>query len=220
MLSGDGGRSAGHAGRAQKAKGEISPSGPTWPRELANCPTRRGPWSFWVSRWTRRRSASLHRLCERGGTGWVSDGRFDRNRHGLCAGRAQLRRTAVAMPLRLRSTTQPCLDAQEALVALIITHVSHTGGNLQARQHVRASSVFSPISRGAAIDLPKNAWIRAENVGLPPESLDSYALKKSALSNLEPATPTCASKVSPSDVERTYQRPPYCQTQLSLVRDR
>ena len=51
MLSGDGGRSAGHAGRAQKAKGEISPSGPTWPRELVNCPTRRGPWSFWVSRW-------------------------------------------------------------------------------------------------------------------------------------------------------------------------
>ena len=122
----------------------------------------------------------------------MSDGRFDRNRHGLCAGRAQLRRTAVAMPLRLRPTTQPCLDAQEALVALIITHVSHTGGNLQARQHVRASSVFSPISGGAAIDLPKNAWIRAENVGLPPESLDSYALKKSALLDLEATTPpTC-----------------------------
>ena len=192
MLPGDDGRSAGHARRGQKARGEISPLGPTWPRELANCPTRRGPWSFWVSRWTRRRSASLHRLCERGGAGWVSDGRFDLNRHGLCAGRAQLRRTAVAMPLRLRSTTQPCLDAQEALVALISWHGPRMAVPSCGRSRLRASDKNTPISGGAAIDLPKNAWIRAENVGLPPASLDSYALKKSALLDSQPTTPTCS----------------------------
>ena len=86
MLSGDGGRSAGHAGRAQEARGEISPFGPTWPRELANCPTRTGVHMVVLCVEEDRvevdlRSTSLHRLCERGGTGWVSGGRFDLNQH-------------------------------------------------------------------------------------------------------------------------------------------
>ena len=54
-----------------------------------------------------------------------------------------------------RLDDQPCFGEDLDLGALIITPVSYTGGLFQAWQHVRASAVFSPISGGAAIDLPR-----------------------------------------------------------------
>ena len=54
-----------------------------------------------------------------------------------------------------RLDDQPCLGEDLDLGALIITPGPHTRGNGQPWQHVRASAVFSPISGGAAIDLPR-----------------------------------------------------------------
>ena len=63
------------------------------------CTKRRVRWS----------STGLHRFCERGGTGWVSDSRLDLNRHGLCAGRAQLQCARFERPLQAEALTSTCL---------------------------------------------------------------------------------------------------------------
>ena len=105
----------------------------------------------------------------------MSAHRFDVGRHGLCAVRAFLRRTAVAMPLLAAwLDDQPCLGEDLDLGALIITHVSYTGGNFQPWQHVRASAVSAPFQGGRPSISPDDSFSA-------PESLDSYALKNFAL---------------------------------------
>ena len=54
-----------------------------------------------------------------------------------------------------RLDDQPCLGEDLDLGALIITPGNRTRVVFQPWQHVRASAVFSPISGGAAIDLPR-----------------------------------------------------------------
>ena len=52
----------------------------------------------------------------------MSDSRLDLNRHGLCAGRAQLQCARFERPLQAEALTWTCLDEPEALGALISTH--------------------------------------------------------------------------------------------------
>ena len=52
----------------------------------------------------------------------MSDGRFDLNRHGLCAGSAHLQCARFERPLQAEALTRTCLDEPEALGALISTH--------------------------------------------------------------------------------------------------
>ena len=73
-----------------------------------------------------------------------------------------------------RLDDQPCFGEDLDLCALIITPGPGTGGNFQAWQHVRASAVFSPFQGGRPSISPDDSLS-------PPESLDSYAFKKSAL---------------------------------------